>query len=267
MASTALAMIKAAASDVGFKEGSNNDTKFGRWYGLNHNPYCDMGVSYWGDKSANADIVGHFAYCPSHVNWFKSRGQWITRNAAVKAGDIVFFDWAGDGVADHVGLVVEDAKAGAAIKTIEANTSSGTAGSQSNGDGVYRRTRYRSTILGFGRPAYKSSVWAKAKEVIKAAKAKKTVSLANLIASAGSDPKASQGHALHPADVKLVEAALKAEGLLASAYASDGSYGSVTVKAYAAWQKRAKVGRPFDGIPGKASLTALGKKHGFTVTK
>lgn len=266
MASTKTAMIKAASADVGFKEGASNNTKFGKWYGLNYNPYCDMAISYWAEQSGNLDVVGKFAYCPSHVNWFKSRGQWVSRDAAAKAGDIVFFDWAGDGVADHVGLVVEDAKAGAAVKTIEANTSAGNAGSQSNGDGVYRRTRYRSSILGFGRPAYRTSVVEAVKGAV-TSKAKKTVSLKNIIDAAKRDPKAPQGHASHPADVKLVEAALKAEGLLAARYAADGSFGSLTVTAYAKWQQRSRVGRPYDGIPGKASLTALGKKHGFSVTK
>lgn len=266
MASTAAAMIKAATADLGFKEGANNNTKFGKWYGLNYNPYCDMAISYWAEQSGSADVVGKFAYCPSHVNAFKAKGRWYSRNAAAKKGDIVFFDWDGDGVADHVGVVERDSAAGAAVATIEANTSSGMAGSQSNGDGVYRRTRYRSSILGFGRPAYKAaSVIDKVKDVITSKG--KTVSLAAVIDAANTDPGKAQGHASHPAATKLVEAALKAEGLLAAKYAADGSFGSTTVKAYALWQKRSRVGRPYDGIPGKASLTALGKKYGFSVTK
>lgn len=41
--------------------------------------------------------------------------------------------------------------------------------------------------------------------------------------------------------------------------------GSVTRIAYANWQKRARVGRPPDGIPGIAWLRLLGTEHGFTV--
>ena len=92
------------------------------------------------------------------------------------------------------------------------------------------------------------------------------VDLSNLIAAAKTDPKAKQGHQTHAADVRLVEAALKAEGLLASQYANDGSFGTTTVTAYAAWQRRLGYsGHDADGIPGNASLTALGHKHGFTV--
>ena len=92
------------------------------------------------------------------------------------------------------------------------------------------------------------------------------VDLSNLISAAKADPKAKQGHQTHAADVRLVESALKAEGLLASPYANDGSFGTSTVAAYAKWQKRLGYsGHDADGIPGNTSLAALGKKHGFTV--
>ncbi|MFD4141573.1 peptidoglycan-binding protein [Streptomyces sp. NPDC058572] len=147
-------MIAAASADVGYKEGPNNKTKHGAWYGLDYNPWCDMAVSLWAANSGNASVVGKFAYCPSHVNWFRARGQWVAKNATVRRGDIVFYSWDGGPLADHVGIVTEDSPAGHDIKTIEGNTSSGNAGSQGNGDGCYRRTRTRSQVLGFGRPAY-----------------------------------------------------------------------------------------------------------------
>lgn len=93
------------------------------------------------------------------------------------------------------------------------------------------------------------------------------VDLSNLIAAARTDPGAAQGHTTHPADVRPVEAALKAAGLLAAAYAGDGSFGSKTVTAYAAWQRRCGyTGAAADGIPGRASLARLGAAHNFTVT-
>lgn len=99
-----------------------------------------------------------------------------------------------------------------------------------------------------------------------AAPARPKVSLKNVIAAARTDPGAAQGHRTHPADVKPVEAALKAEGLLPAAYASDGSFGAATVAAYAAWQRHLKFsGADANGIPGETSLKALGAEHGFTV--
>jgi hypothetical protein len=96
--------------------------------------------------------------------------------------------------------------------------------------------------------------------------AKPTVSLAHVVAAARRDPAAAQGHTTHAAEVRLVEQALAAEGLLAKQWV-DGSFGSRTVTAYAAWQRRCGyTGTAADGIPGLGSLRALGAKHGFTVT-
>ncbi|MFE3409443.1 CHAP domain-containing protein [Streptomyces mirabilis] len=257
MASTAAAMIAAASKDVGYKEGPNNDTKHGKWYGLNFNPWCDMAISMWADQSGNADIVGKFAYCPSHVNWFKERKQWISKGAAVKKGDIVFFTWDGGPVADHVGVATADVPAGADVPTIEANTSSGNAGSQGNGDGVYRRTRGRNVILGFGRPAYKAAPKPAAKP---------TVDLSELIRAAKTDPKAPQGHKTYEAGTRIVEAALVAEGCMDKKYAADGSFGTTAVEGYAKFQRSLGYsGQSADGIPGLTSLSRLGAKHGFNV--
>lgn len=92
-----------------------------------------------------------------------------------------------------------------------------------------------------------------------------TVSVAHIIAAAKADPPAAQGHTTHKTEVLCVERVLVAEGLLAEQWA-DGSFGTKTVSAYAAWQKRCGyTGNDADGIPGSDSLIALGKRHGFTV--
>ncbi|MFF2502202.1 peptidoglycan-binding protein [Streptomyces sp. NPDC058067] len=95
------------------------------------------------------------------------------------------------------------------------------------------------------------------------------VSLGHVTYAAKHDPTAAQGHATYRAEVLLVEKALKAEGFLSSQYV-DGSFGTLTVTAYARWQRSPAgggyVGTAADGIPGKASLQRLGAKHGFTVT-
>jgi peptidoglycan hydrolase-like protein with peptidoglycan-binding domain len=94
---------------------------------------------------------------------------------------------------------------------------------------------------------------------------KPKVSLAHVVYAARHDPAAAQGHTSYKAEVLLVEKALKAEGLLASGYV-DGSFGSLTVSAYKAWQKRlGYTGSAADGIPGQTSLAKLGAKHGFQV--
>lgn len=95
-----------------------------------------------------------------------------------------------------------------------------------------------------------------------------TVSLINVVYAAKHDPYSSQGHTSHKNDVKLVEHALNAEGLLSAKWAYDGSFGTKTLTAYAAWQRRCGFhGSSADGIPGVESLTKLGRRHGFIVTK
>ncbi|MGW4206129.1 N-acetylmuramoyl-L-alanine amidase [Streptomyces sp. NPDC004726] len=91
------------------------------------------------------------------------------------------------------------------------------------------------------------------------------VDLSRLITAARTDP-AKKGTPVSYAGVRTVEAALVDAGLLAKTYL-DGHFGTVTKTAYAAWQRRlGYTGAAADGIPGAKSLTALGKKHGFTVT-
>lgn len=92
------------------------------------------------------------------------------------------------------------------------------------------------------------------------------VSLRNIRAAARTDPAAEQGKASHAADVRIVEAALRAEKLLGSRYGKDGAFGTATIAAYSSWQRSLGYsGADADGIPGRASLTKLGDKHGFDV--
>jgi hypothetical protein len=92
------------------------------------------------------------------------------------------------------------------------------------------------------------------------------VSLTHIVDAARTDPSAPQGHQSYPDDVRPVEAALVAEGLLGAFYGDDGSFGSTSVAAYAEWQRRCGfTGAAANGIPGHGSLAQLGTKHGFEV--
>jgi peptidoglycan hydrolase-like protein with peptidoglycan-binding domain len=67
-------------------------------------------------------------------------------------------------------------------------------------------------------------------------------------------------------DVKIVQEALKKEVGLQIAESAAGTFNAATKTAYLKFQKSLGYkGADADGIPGKASLTALGKKQGFTV--
>lgn len=139
-------------------------TVFGRWYadlvgdsyfGESGVPYCAMFVSYclnWAGVEA-AGLPG------SYVPWILSANSDAGRlvaNEDAQPGDLVMFDWQGDGVADHIGIVEENHADEGWMQTIEGNTSSGSGGSQSNGGGVYRRARNYGSIIGVARPYYET---------------------------------------------------------------------------------------------------------------
>lgn len=152
---TAEQVLRIAANEVGYKENppNSNQNKFGAWYGVNHQPWCAMFVSYCfytAGLPLPITTPKGFAYCPFGIKGFKDKGQWHT--TAPKVGDVVFYDWQGDGVSDHVGIV-EKVNANGSVVAIEGNTS---VGNDSNGGQVMRRTR-SSNIVGYGRPPYTDS--------------------------------------------------------------------------------------------------------------
>lgn len=148
---TAGDVIAQAERWLGFVEAPVNRTPFGRWYGLDGQPYCAMALSMWSWDAGlpvPASTSKGYAYTPSGALWFKDRRRWGTRPLP---GAHVFFRFSGPRI-HHVGLVT-DVYSDGSIETIEANTSRGAAGSQRDGGGVWRRRR-AAGIVGYGYPNY-----------------------------------------------------------------------------------------------------------------
>ena len=96
-----------------------------------------------------AEKVGKYAYVPSHVQFFRNKGQYFARGAKKpQPGDIIFFK-----DECHVGLV--EYAAGGYVHTIEGNTSGGST-LIDNGGGVHQKCYPlgSSYIQGYGRPGY-----------------------------------------------------------------------------------------------------------------
>jgi len=92
------------------------------WYGFTSRvEWCACFVSWCAGQCGyiNAGIIPKFSSCEDGVRWFKDRGQWQDHIYAPSPGYLIFFDWNGDGIADHVGIVerVEDGT----VYTIEGN--------------------------------------------------------------------------------------------------------------------------------------------------
>lgn len=116
-------IVEKATEYVGYREGKNNDTIFGTWYGLPNQPWCAMFISYCADKvGISQDIIKRFASCTNGFNWFKEKGQATREHIIPRPGDIIFFVWTrNETTPDHVGLVeyIENNK----VHTIEGNRS------------------------------------------------------------------------------------------------------------------------------------------------
>lgn len=90
------------------------------------------------------DSNGNAMRYNSSANIGGYNGQWKDRSYEPSAGDIIFFDWEGDGETDHVGIV-EKCENGV-VYTVEGNS----------GDAC-RQNQYTvgsSSIYGYGVPAY-----------------------------------------------------------------------------------------------------------------
>ena len=145
-------IVARAESQIGYKEGPSNSNKYGRWYGMDNESWCAMFVSwvFSCEHALGAIAVGShgYAYCPALLAWAKER-HLLKSIRNIQPGDILLYCWDNSGVPEHTGIAVTayDPKSHMII-TVEGNTGGNVQGSQSNGDGVYKRARPASCIVG-----------------------------------------------------------------------------------------------------------------------
>ena len=112
-------IVEIAATQIGNVGGA----PYWSWYGFTGRvEWCACFVSWCANESGLIEegLVPKFSYCPTGVQWFKDAGRWKDRGYVPQPGDIIFFDWQGDGVSDHVGIV--ESSDGSAVYTIEGNS-------------------------------------------------------------------------------------------------------------------------------------------------
>lgn len=140
---TRVAIVKAAARELGNVGGE----KFWRWYGFNyHVHWCACFTSYIAAECGyiKADICPRSAGVDDWIDFYRKQHRWAGRNYIPHSADFIIFDWEGDGVADHIGIV--ESCDGKTITTIEGNSRD-----------VCRRKTYTVgcwQIYGYGLPAY-----------------------------------------------------------------------------------------------------------------
>ncbi|MEU5149744.1 CHAP domain-containing protein [Streptomyces yangpuensis] len=274
MAVTPADVIAVARAEVGYREGYSN----GHWNnrqkyspavpGLEWSDWqawCATFVSWCAMQAGAADLYPRTASCLTGVAWFKARGRFSEYPAI---GAQVFF---GSGGGTHTGLVYDYDET--YIYTIEGNTNdSGSA----EGNGVYLKKRGRrdTYTYGYGYPKFEGGIksadpayanQAPAPAVPPAAKPKPVVYVSHINAARAKDIPAATGHTTYPAEVKLVEKALVAEGFLSAQWA-DGSWGTKTQDAFDAFRRSIGLtGNDAKGSVGTYSLGRLAAKHGWTV--
>ena len=137
------AIVEVALAQIGNVGGA----PYWSWWGLDYRvEWCAIFVSWCADQCGylDAGVLPKMEGVRPYVDWFKERGQWQGRDYEPSPGDIIFFDWESDGLADHVGIV-EKVENGL-IYTVEGNT----------GD-VCAERRYTmgsAPVYGFGLPLY-----------------------------------------------------------------------------------------------------------------
>ena len=93
------------------------------WYGFSSRvDWCACFVSWCAEQCGYLEmgVIPRFAGCIQGSNWFKARGLWQDGSYEPRPGDIIFFDWEGDSLPDHVGIVekVENGR----VHTVEGNS-------------------------------------------------------------------------------------------------------------------------------------------------
>jgi len=146
-----------AKSYEGYLETGNNDTVFGKWYGLNNQPWCAMSASKIFHEAGRILEVAPktkpkgFASWSAWLKYLPKNNQLVPIGEA-KQDDLIFYQFDEDAMPDHVGIVKGHNVTLKFMYVWEGNTSSGKKGSQSNGDGFYQKKRDYKTIMAVARP-------------------------------------------------------------------------------------------------------------------
>ena len=159
---TAANVVSMAQSLIGIKMGTSSHHALVDLYNSVRPLPVGYAVKYWDDwcdvtvstifiKLGASDLIGRECGVERHIGIFKSKGIWVGKSFP-KAGDIITFDWEGQGgFADHIGIV--EKVEGNTVYTIEGNTSIG-------GVSQVGRRSYAwnaNVIKGYARPAYNGS--------------------------------------------------------------------------------------------------------------
>lgn len=153
-------VVSIAEGEVGYT-GSSTYSKYGDWYGY-QGSWCTTFIFWCFNKAGTENgtklygsIIPGGGNCNSMISWFSDKGRYYKRsgNYSPKAGDLVFFDWSGNGSSQHVGIVT--GTSGSTVYTVEGNCSGQVKSRTYTADGSKPYNNI-SAIMGYGVPNYSS---------------------------------------------------------------------------------------------------------------
>ena len=244
-------VLATAAKEIGYSRWTDKKrgTKYARetqpvfwprdtWLLANGISFCDIFVTWVFWKALGKDFVNK-GYLPAgasyNTDYRASKGGRVSKPP--RPGDVLVFDWNwATPATNHVGILEKVLPSGN-YQTIEGNTSSGASGSQSNGGGVYRRTRRPGQVRYVIRPNWSQ-------------------------ASGASTPqevweKSPRIRGMSKAEVRGIQELLLSAGYSVGSYGADGVYKGDTVAAVKKAQKALKL--TVDGVAGPDTVAALKK--------
>ncbi|MCX4365118.1 MAG: LysM peptidoglycan-binding domain-containing protein [Bacilli bacterium] len=175
--------LKIALAEVGYKEGKNNDNKYGKWYGMNNCSWCAIFVSWCAAQvGIIKTLIPRYSGCGTGYNWFKNKGL-ITMKP--KAGDIGFIKpTKPTATSSHTFIVYK--VDGNVITTIEGNYP----------DGVKKITRKLTdkNILGFGSVQWEDEEKLPNKATISEVKQESTKSITYVVKKGDTLAKIAKKH-------------------------------------------------------------------------
>lgn len=143
-------LVQFALNEYASEAPAKYGMKYKQMYGITSQTtaWCTLFVGYCAKNVGliDADLYpSNNSWVPDVWDWFKAKNWWVDKSYNPKPGDIVLFDFDGNGRPEHIGIV--EYWDGAKLHTIEGNTT-GTNGESSVLAKKARGNKYG--VLGFG---------------------------------------------------------------------------------------------------------------------
>ena len=88
---TGLQVVEIARKELGYTEGRNNQNKYGAWYGMNYQPWCNIFLCWCFYQAGAANLIPRSASVGVTMRWFQNNGYLPIDYDKCEPGDIVIY--------------------------------------------------------------------------------------------------------------------------------------------------------------------------------